>query len=146
MKRLESLPPELAAAARIPPWDSLDVRGAAGHSIASMSQIPSESAFLYVTASSPQEAEKIASMLVQERWVACANILPAIQSIYWWEGSVHRDQEVALILKTRRDLVGQVVQRVQQLHSYECPCVVALPIVDGNPAFLQWISAQTQQA
>jgi periplasmic divalent cation tolerance protein len=100
--------------------------------------------FVYVTASSRDEALKIARHMVEERLAACANILPGITSVYWWEGKVQEEGEVSLILKTRRDLVDPLVARVKELHSYTCPCVVALPLSGGNPAFLDWIVKETK--
>ena len=100
--------------------------------------------WLYVTASSTEEAQMIAKTLVRERLVACANILGEIQSVYWWDGAVQNDDEVALILKTRKGLVSQVSQRIVALHSYECPCVVALDVSDGNQDYLKWIVKETQ--
>jgi periplasmic divalent cation tolerance protein len=100
--------------------------------------------FVYVTASSRDEARKIARHAVEERLAACANILPGITSVYWWEGKIQEDSEVSLILKTRRDLVDPLVARIKELHSYTCPCVVALPLSGGNPAFLDWIVKETK--
>lgn len=99
--------------------------------------------FLYVTAANGDEARKIGEALVQERLVACANIFAPIASIYWWEGRVRRDSEAVLIAKTRVELVASVVARVKALHSYAVPCVVSLPIEQGNPDFLRWIEAET---
>lgn len=98
---------------------------------------------IYVTASSTDEATSIARSLVDERLAACANVLGGIRSFYWWDGKVQDDEEVALIAKTTSELVDAVVARVKALHSYSCPCVVALPIDAGNPAFLDWIKAET---
>lgn len=64
--------------------------------------------------------------------------------MYWWEGTVHEDDEMALILKTRQDLVDRVIAKVKELHSYDCPCVVALPITGGNREYLEWISGETR--
>ncbi len=102
--------------------------------------------FVYVTASSAEEAGKIGRALVEARLAACANVLGAIQSYYWWEGAVQEDSEAALVLKTRADLVEALTAKVKELHSYDCPCVVALPIEGGNPAFLAWIDAETSAA
>ena len=99
---------------------------------------------IYVTAGTREEAETIARSLVEARLAACANVLPAITSFFWWEDAVQNDEEVALILKTRQDLVEQVVAKVRELHSYDCPCVVSLPIVDGNRPFLDWIAEETR--
>ncbi len=100
-------------------------------------------ALIYVTTSSDEEARRIGAAVVAERLAACANLLPAITSLFWWEGRVQEDREVAIILKTRADLVARLTDRVRELHSYECPCVVALPIAGGNQAFLDWIVAET---
>jgi len=102
--------------------------------------------FLYVTASNADEAKKIGETLVQERLVACANILGPIASIYWWQGQVQRETEAVLIAKTRAELVERVIARVKALHSYTVPCVVSLPIEQGNPDFLAWIATETAGA
>jgi periplasmic divalent cation tolerance protein len=100
--------------------------------------------FIYVTASSSDEAARIGRALVESRLAACANAFPAMTSIYRWQGKVQEDSEAALIVKTRRGLVDDIVAKVNELHSYDCPCVVALPITAGNPDFLEWIVAQTK--
>lgn len=98
---------------------------------------------LYITASSDEEAAAIARVLVTERLVACANIVPGVRSVFWWEGQVRNDDEVLVLCKTRDALVDNVTIRVKELHSYDCPCVVAVPIAGGNPDYLAWISAET---
>ena len=98
---------------------------------------------LYVTASSDDEAAVIARALVAERLVACANVVPGVRSFFWWDGEVQDAAEVLLLCKTRDSLVDRATARVKELHSYECPCVVALPIVNGNSDYLNWISAET---
>ncbi len=101
-------------------------------------------ATIYITAASPDEALTIGRAVVEARLAACANVFPGVTSVYWWEGSRQEDSEAALILKTRQDLVDQVVAKVKELHSYECPCVVALPIAGGNKDFFDWISKETR--
>jgi len=101
---------------------------------------------IYVTTETEDEAKSIARALVGERLAACANILGTITSVFWWEGEVQDDSEVSLILKTRKDLVERVAERIEALHSYDCPCVVALPIEAGNLAFLSWIDEETAGA
>jgi periplasmic divalent cation tolerance protein len=98
---------------------------------------------IYITAGSDEEARTLGRTLVEERLAACANVLGAIRSFYWWEGEVQEDGEVALILKTRDSLVEKLTARVKELHSYAVPCVVALPIAAGNPDFLAWIDKET---
>lgn len=98
---------------------------------------------IYVTAPDRQAALKIARVLVEERLIACANVLDGATSLYWWEGRVQEEQEAVLIAKTGSDAVAAVIDKVKEIHDYSCPCVVAVPIAAGNPAFLDWISAET---
>ncbi|MCH7542937.1 MAG: divalent-cation tolerance protein CutA [Proteobacteria bacterium] len=100
-------------------------------------------AFLYITVGGTEEAASIARVLLDARLIACANIIDGAKSLYRWEGKIAEEKEVVMIAKTREDLVGKVIDRVRQLHSYDCPCIVALPIVAGNPAFLDWIDEET---
>ncbi len=98
---------------------------------------------VYMTASSDEEADRIASALVEERLAACVNILGDIRSVYRWDGAVRRDAEVALIAKTRAALFDALAARVRTLHSYDVPCIVSWPIEAGNPAYLSWIHDET---
>jgi periplasmic divalent cation tolerance protein len=98
---------------------------------------------IYVTTRDEAEAKKIGETLVAERLAACANIHP-IGSIYCWRGEIERASEAALLLKTRADLVSEVIIRVRALHSYEVPCIIATPIETGNPTYLKWISESTR--
>lgn len=99
---------------------------------------------IYMTFANPEQARKIAAVLVSERLVACTNMLGAIESQYWWDGKIVTDSETAVIAKTRDDLVDAVIDRVKALHSYTVPCVVALPIVAGNPDYLGWLASETR--
>lgn len=101
---------------------------------------------LYVTVGSADEATEIGKALVEERLVACVNILTPTQSIYRWQGEIQMDTECVMIAKTRDDLVDSATARIRALHSYDVPCVVALPIDGGNPAFLNWIVEETSEA
>lgn len=98
---------------------------------------------VYVTASTREEASAIGRAVVDARLAACANVLGDITSFYWWEGAVQEDGEVSLILKTQDHLMERLTQQVKELHSYSCPCVVAIPIAGGNPDFLDWIVNET---
>jgi periplasmic divalent cation tolerance protein len=102
--------------------------------------------FVYVTAPSLAEAKTIGRTLVEERLAACANVIDGMTSVYWWEGKIDEANEAILIAKTRTDLVDDVIARVRALHSYTCPCVVALPLTSGNPKFLEWIERETASA
>jgi periplasmic divalent cation tolerance protein len=101
-------------------------------------------ALVYVTAATGDEATTIARTVVGERLAACANVLGPITSVYWWEGAVDEAKETAFLLKTTVALVEPLTARIRALHSYACPCIVALPIAAGNPAFLAWIAAETR--
>lgn len=98
---------------------------------------------VYVTAASAEEAGRIGRAVVEARLAACANVLPGITSYYWWEGAIQEDKEAVLVMKTRQDLVEALTARVKELHGYTVPCVVALPILGGNPDFLGWICKET---
>jgi periplasmic divalent cation tolerance protein len=100
---------------------------------------------LYITASNAKEAKKIGTVLVKERLAACANVIDKIQSVYWWKDKIEKSAEALLIAKTKQRLAKRAIRRARALHSYECPCIVALPIVDGNPSFLKWISQETKK-
>ena len=100
-------------------------------------------AFVYVTAGTKEEAASIGRTVVGERLAACANLLPGITSVYWWEGKLEESGESALILKTRVELIEPLTARIKALHSYTCPCIVALPVAGGNAAFLDWVRAET---
>ena len=102
--------------------------------------------FCYVTAGSREEALAIGRVIVEERLAACANVLDGMSSVYWWQGALQQASEAVLILKTRAELVERLTARIRELHSYDCPCVVALRIDGGNPAYLDWIAAETGPA
>ena len=99
--------------------------------------------FVYITAGSRGEAETIGRTLVEERLAACVNILGGMTAIYRWEGAVETAEEVAFIAKTRAALVAALAARVKALHSYDVPCVVALPAGPGNPDYLDWLRRET---
>ena len=99
--------------------------------------------FVYITASSEEEAAQIGKEMVKARLAACANIIGPIRSYYWWEGELQEDKEAVVILKTREELVGKLIHSVKAIHSYDCPCVVSLAVVEGNPDFLKWICDET---
>jgi periplasmic divalent cation tolerance protein len=99
---------------------------------------------LYLTAPTRGEAEHIARTLVEERLVACVNIISDVRSLYHWQGRVEAAHEYALIAKTRAALFPKLEMRVKELHTHECPCIVAWPIVEGNKPYLDWIATETK--
>jgi periplasmic divalent cation tolerance protein len=96
-----------------------------------------------ITTGSLEEGRGIARALVEERLAACVNIISPIQSVYRWEGELHDDQEVLLVAKTATGMLEQLAGRVKQLHSYELPEIIALPIVAGAKDYLRWIDVET---
>ncbi len=98
---------------------------------------------IYVTVNSQEEAEKIASTVIEENLAACANLLGPMISIFSWKGDLQREEEVAMLLKTTESNVALLTKRITTLHSYECPCVVAWPIPYGNGDFLDWLKTET---
>lgn len=97
----------------------------------------------YLTCASEGEALRIGRAVVEARLAACANLVPGLVSIYHWQGRIETGRECGLVLKTRADLVEALVDRVRSMHSYSVPCVVALPILAGNPDYLAWLAAET---
>jgi len=93
---------------------------------------------VFTTAGSEEQADAIARGLVEAELAACVNVLPA-RSTYRWQGTVTRDEELLLIVKTTADRFEAVRAKIRELHSYELPEVIALPIVDADPAILDWI-------
>jgi len=99
--------------------------------------------FVYVTASDADEAKEIGRQLVEERLAACANILPGAISIFRWQGKLEEASEAVLILKTTEQKLETLIARAKALHSYDCPCIEALPVVEGNRDFLEWVVRET---
>jgi len=98
---------------------------------------------IYVTTKDEDEAKKIGKALVEEKLAACVNIHP-IKSIYRWEGNIQEEAEVAMFVKTKAELADEVIERVKELHSYDVPCIVLLPIEKGYPDYLKWIKESTK--
>ena len=91
------------------------------------------------TCSDEKEAERIARTLVEARLAACVNVLPRMRSFYRWQGAVEDASECLLVIKSSRPLFPALRSALEKAHSYEVPEVVALPIVDGAPAYLNWL-------
>ena len=96
------------------------------------------------TAPDRATAARIARALVEERLAACVNIVPGVTSIYRWKGKVERDSEVLCVIKTRASLLARLSRRLEALHPYDVPEVVALKVSGGAKAYLEWIDEQTQ--
>lgn len=98
-----------------------------------------------VTTASQEEAENIASALVELKLAACVNILPIHCSVYIWQGKVNKDKEWQLIIKTKLSKFSALEAKICELHSYDVPEIIALPIVNGSHTYLQWISDRVTQ-
>ena len=99
---------------------------------------------VFVTCGSEDEALKIARALVEEKLAACANMISPLRSIYRWEGKICDEKEWLLLIKTRQSRFEDLAKRVKALHSYSVPEIIALPITEGSPAYLNWISENTK--
>jgi periplasmic divalent cation tolerance protein len=95
---------------------------------------------IFITSGSEKEAKELARVLVEEKLAACVNILSGVESLYWWKDKIESSREWMLVVKTQRKMANKVVKRVKEIHSYEVPEVIALPIVEGNKDYLRWIS------
>jgi len=97
---------------------------------------------VYITASDKEEAEKIARQLLKRRQAACVNIVPEVNSHFWWQNGLDSTQECLLVVKTKDTLLPDIVKSVRKMHSYSVPEIIALPIVGGNPEYLDWIDSE----
>ena len=90
------------------------------------------------------DSDAFARSLVEERLAACVNLLPLMDSVYRWEGRVERETERQIVIKTARERIVALWDRVRELHPYEVPEFVVLPIIDGNDAYLRWVGESTR--
>ncbi len=104
-----------------------------------------EAIVVLVTASSRDEASRLAEAVVGERLAACVNIVGGVRSIYRWQGEICDDEETLLVIKTRRDKFAAIEQRITDLHSYDVPEVIALPIEQGAASYLDWLVSQVAE-
>ncbi len=103
-----------------------------------------EEIVVLITSASMEEAELIASTLVEQGLAACANIVPKITSIFIWKGETCKEEEVLILLKSRKALFETLSETIQKMHSYSVPEIIALPIIAGSDDYLQWINNNTQ--
>lgn len=100
---------------------------------------------VFVTVGNEEEAIMIGRTLVEEKLVACVNMVPQIRSIYWWKGEVCDHQELLLMMKTPISMFDSLQSRIRELHSYELPEIVALSVAKGLPDYLEWVTESTSQ-
>ena len=96
-----------------------------------------------ITASSAEEAQSISDLLLNKRLAACTNQIADVKSLYWWKDSIESEDEVMLLAKSRASLFDEIVLAVKEVHSYDIPEVLAIPILSGNPDYLNWIFEET---
>ena len=99
-----------------------------------------------ITVKDAEEAEKIARGLLEDKLIACANIIQGVKSLFWWEGALDSANELMVVVKTRRVLFDKVVKKVRKLHSYNVPEIIALPVIKGYNPYLKWINDSTKRA
>ncbi len=100
---------------------------------------------IVVLCTCPNEASarELAHTLLNEKLAACVNLIPQVTSLYIWQGKQEESQEIQLVIKSRRTLFGILQQRIQAIHPYEVPEILALPVMTGNTAYLEWLQEQT---
>jgi len=103
----------------------------------------SDTRLVYSTFPTKEEALLAGRRLLEKRLIACANVLPGIHSLYRWEGTVQSADEVVMLAKTTATCMQAAIDEIKANHPYEIPCIVALPIEGGLPAFVQWVKEQT---
>jgi periplasmic divalent cation tolerance protein len=92
-----------------------------------------------ITTSSEEEAHKIAESLVNRRKAACVNIVPRVDSLFWWKDKLDSARESLLLVKTKASLFPEIISLVKEIHSYEVPEIIALPIIAGSEDYLKWL-------
>lgn len=118
----------------------------AEHNVAPREKAPaSDFLVVFATAATHEQAENIAQLLVTERLAACVTVVPEVRSCYRWQDQICKDQESLLIIKTRAALFARLSDRIRQVHSYEVPEILALPVTDGAPSYLQWLLDATRR-
>ena len=99
---------------------------------------------VFITAPNEEEAARISHAIVGEKLAACVNIIRSVRSIYRWQGRVEDEQEVLMIVKTKRTLFERLQGRVKELHSYSVPEIIGLPVVEGSKQYLDWLGQETE--
>jgi periplasmic divalent cation tolerance protein len=123
--------------------DQVDCREALGYPGYLMGAEPVHVVVVMVTTASQEEAVKIADQVVQSRLAACASTVPTVRSTYWWEGKLMNDQESLLLIKTTSDKFNSLEEAIRKVHSYKVPEIIAIPVGQGFPPYLEWIHRET---
>jgi len=99
---------------------------------------------LFITTATTEEAQRISEVLLSQRKVACVNIVPGVSSHFWWQDQLDSAQESLMVIKTKASLLNEIIRLVKELHSYDNPEIIALPIVGGNQDYLDWIGKEVK--
>jgi len=86
-----------------------------------------------------QKGQELADFIVEKKLGACVNVVPEVSSVYWWKGSIEKDKEALLVVKTQLSKLGELVREVKKVHPYTVPEIIALPVIGGNEDYLSWI-------
>ena len=105
---------------------------------------PMSYAFVVITTPNKEEAVKIVRILLKERLIACANILGPVSSLFWWQGKIDEENEFLVFMKSRKSLFERISERVTEIHSYDVPEIILLPIIEGSPPYLDWLRDSLQ--
>jgi periplasmic divalent cation tolerance protein len=101
---------------------------------------------IFITTSSELEAHKIAELLLSRRKAACVNIVPKVDSSFWWRDKLDSARESLLVIKTKTSLLSEIIDLVKAAHSYEVPEIIALPVIGGNEDYLKWIDDEVRKS
>ena len=96
---------------------------------------------VFMTAPNREEALKIVRNLLKEKLIACGNIIDSVTSLFWWKGEISEENETLVIMKSSKKSFKKLCKQIEELHSYDVPEIIALPIVDGSPSYLEWLNS-----
>lgn len=99
---------------------------------------------LLITTATTEEAQRISKVLLTQRKAACVNIVPKVSSFFWWQGKLDSAQESLMLVKTKASQLNETIRLVKELHSYDIPEIIALPIIGGNQDYLEWIDKEVE--
>ncbi len=98
---------------------------------------------VFVTVSSQEEGERIGSSLVESKLAACVNVLPQVSSIFSWQGKIEKDGEVLLLIKTTSERMDDLAAKIKEMHSYDVPEILAVPVFAGSRDYIDWVHQET---
>lgn len=99
-------------------------------------------AVILITTSQDEESQLIARVLLEQKVAACVSIIPQVNSLFWWQKSIEQESESLLVVKTRIELIDEIIRLVKEVHSYDVPEIIAIPIIGGNHDYLEWVDGE----